>query len=162
MGCSTSRPWPLHVRRHGLRAAMFLTAPVLSLIVLQSSEVCSPNGPSWLFAQFARLTTHLYWCGSTNLYSRHSAWLDGGGKRRSCQSHPVNQRSPKGPSSQTSWTTSIFGAQQQPTELRGPSVSSTCTALSNHQPLVNQSESCQACPLACQARFSSTNLTLQP
>ena len=38
MGCSTSRPGPLHVRRRGLRAAMFLTAPVLSLIVLQSSK----------------------------------------------------------------------------------------------------------------------------
>ena len=46
---------------------------------------------------------------SINLYSRHSAWLDGAGKRRSCQNHPVDQRSPKGPSSQTSWTTSISG-----------------------------------------------------
>ena len=51
--------------------------------------------------------SHLYWCGSTNLYSRHSAWLDGAGKCRSCQNHPVDQRSPKGLSSQTSWTTSI-------------------------------------------------------
>ena len=107
MGCSTSRPWPLRVRGRGLWAAVFLTAPVLSLIVLQPSKVCSPNGPSWLFAQFARLTAHLYWCGSTNLYSGHSAWLDGGGKRHSCQNHPVDQRSPKGLSSQTSWTTSI-------------------------------------------------------
>ena len=46
---------------------------------------------------------------SINLYSRHSARLDGAGKRRSCQNHPVDQRSPKGPSSQTSWTTSISG-----------------------------------------------------
>ena len=68
---------------------------------------CSPNGPSWLFALFTRLTAHLYWCGSTNLYSRHSAWLDGGGKRHSCHNHPVDHRSPKGPSLQTSWTTSI-------------------------------------------------------
>ena len=63
--------------------------------------------PIMAFAPFARLTAHLYWCGSTNLYSRHSAWLDGAGKRRSCQNHPVDQRSPKGPSSQTSWRTSI-------------------------------------------------------
>ena len=63
--------------------------------------------PTWLFAPFTRLTAHLYWCGSTNLYSGHSAWLDGGGKRHSCQNHPVDQRSPKGLSSQTSWTTSI-------------------------------------------------------
>ena len=104
MGCSTSRHWPLRVRGHGLWAAVFLTAPVLYLIVLQPSKVCSPNGPSWLFAQFARLT---YRCGSTNLYSGHSAWLDGGGKRHSCQNHPVDQRSSKGLSSQTSWKTSI-------------------------------------------------------
>ena len=106
MGCSISRPWPLHVQGHRLQAAMFLIAPVLSPIVLQPSEVCSPNGPSWLFAPFTRLTAHLYWCGSTNLYSRHSAWLDGAGKR-SCQNHPVDQRSPKGPSLQISWRTSI-------------------------------------------------------
>ena len=30
-----------------------------------------------------------------------------GGKHHSCQNHPVDQRSPKGLSSQTSWTTSI-------------------------------------------------------
>ena len=106
--------------------------------------------------------SHLYWCGSTNLYSRHSAWLDGAGKCRSCQNHPVDQRSPKGLSSQTSWTTSISWAPHQPTELRGPSVSSTCTALFNHQLLVDLPESCQTCPLACRARFSSTTLTLRP
>ena len=162
MGCSTSRPWPLHVRRRGLRAAMFLTAPVLSLIVLQSSEVCSPNGPSWLFAQFARLTTHLYWCGSTNLYSRHSAWLDGGGNttpatiilwtkglqkvhlRRLPEQHPFP------------------GALHQPPELRGPSVSSSCTALYNYPPLVDLPEGCQTCLLARRARLSLTNLTLWP
>ena len=54
------------------------------------------------------------------------------------------------------------GAPHQPTELRGPSVSSTCTALFNHQLLVDLPESCQTCPLARRARFSSTTLTLRP
>ena len=39
MGCSTLRPWPLHVQGRSLRAAVFLTAPVLSLIVPQLSEL---------------------------------------------------------------------------------------------------------------------------
>ena len=39
IGCSTSRPWPLHVQRRSLRAAVFLTAPVLSPIVPQPSEL---------------------------------------------------------------------------------------------------------------------------
>ena len=40
------------------------------------------------------------------------------------------------------------GALHQPTELRGPSVSSTCTALFNHQLLIDLAESCHAiiCP----------------
>ena len=54
------------------------------------------------------------------------------------------------------------GAPHQPTELRGPSVSSTCTALYNYPPLVDLPESCQTCLLACRARFSLTNLTLWP
>ena len=54
------------------------------------------------------------------------------------------------------------GAPRQPTELRGPSVSSTSTALSNHPPLVWSARKLSDCPLARRARFSLTNLTLWP
>ena len=53
--------------RHGLRSAMFLTAPVLSFIVPQPSELLLTKWPIMAFAPFTRLTAHLYWCGSTNL-----------------------------------------------------------------------------------------------
>ena len=49
MGCSISRPWPLHVRGRSLRAAVFLTVPVLSLIVLQPSKLLLTKWPIMAF-----------------------------------------------------------------------------------------------------------------
>ena len=140
----------------------FTSFDLVSVFCLFFDLTGPPNGPSWLFAPFAKLTAHLYWCGSTNLYSRHSAWLDGGGNttpatiilwtkglqkvhlRRLPEQHPFP------------------GALHQPPELRGPSVSSSCTALYNYPPLVDLPEGCQTCLLARRARFSLTNLTLWP
>lgn len=162
MGCSTSRPWPLRVRGRGLWAAMFLTAPVLSLIVLQPSKVCSPNGHHGFLLNSPGLPpTSTGVVLQTFIQDTLLDWMEGGNTT---------------PAKIILWTKGLQkvyllrppeqhpfpGAPHQPTELRGPSVSSTCTALFNHQLLVDLAESCQTRPLARRARFSSTTLTLRP
>ena len=116
MGCSTLRPWPLHVQGRSLRAAVFLTAPVLSLIVPQLSELFFK--PLQTFIQ----DTLLDWMEGGNAPpAKMILWTKGPQKvhlRRSPEQHPFP------------------GAPRHPTEPRGPSVSSTSTALSNHPPLV--------------------------
>ena len=98
---------------------------------------------------------------SINLYSRHSAWLDGGGKRRSCQNHPVDQRSPKGPSSQTSWRTSISWGSA-PTYRTQRTFSLLHLHSSVQQPTPGWSARKRLDLPAGRARFSLTNLTLWP
>lgn len=162
MGCSTSRPWPLRVRGRGLWAAVFLTAPVLSdsAAALQGlltkwpiMAFCSirqayrPPLLVWFYKPLFRTLCLIGWRGGNTTPAKIILWTEGLQKvylLRPPEQHPFP------------------GAPHQPTELRGPSVSSTFTALFNHQLLVDLAESCQTRPLARRARFSSTTLTLRP
>ena len=107
MGCSTSRPWPLHVRGRSLRAAVFLTAPVLSPIVPQPSELLLTKWPIMVFFSICQAYRPPLLVWFYKPLFKTLCLIGWRGERRSCHNHPGDQRSPKGPSLQTSWTTSI-------------------------------------------------------
>ena len=58
MGCSISRPWHLHVRGHSLWAAVFLTVPVLSLIVPQPPGLLLTKWPIMAFCSIHQAYCH--------------------------------------------------------------------------------------------------------
>ena len=84
--------------RHGLRSAMFLTAPVLSFIVPQPSELLLTKWPIMAFCSIrqAYRPPLLVWFYKPLIITLCLIGC------HSCHNHPVDQRSPKGPSSQIS------------------------------------------------------------
>ena len=116
--------------------------------IMAFCSICQAYLPVWFYKPLFRTLCLIGWWGETPLLPKSSC----GPKVFKILSYPLRPPE-KHP---------FPGAPHQPTELRGPSVSSTCTALFNHQLLVDLPESCQTCPLARRARFSSTTLTLPP